>query len=113
MKDQWQVSMGAVARLVPDYPDRDQGGPRHPVPGIEQDRRQDVDPVEGRAEGRRGGDVTLDLEDEALALAHRQALMTKPSKDGIRDTFDIQSAIEGARKIAKRRSYIFDRDFTQ
>ncbi|MGS4886493.1 NAD(P)H-dependent oxidoreductase subunit E [Roseibium sp. MB-4] len=39
--------------------------------------------------------------------------MTKPSKDGIRDTFDIQSAIEGARKIAKRRSYIFDRDFTE
>jgi [NiFe] hydrogenase diaphorase moiety large subunit len=28
-------------------------------------------------------------------------------------TFDIQSAIDGARKIAKRRSYIFDRDFTQ
>ncbi|WP_420413571.1 NAD(P)H-dependent oxidoreductase subunit E [Roseibium sp.] len=39
--------------------------------------------------------------------------MTKPSKDGIRDTFDIQSAIDGARKIAKRRSYIFDKDFTQ
>jgi [NiFe] hydrogenase diaphorase moiety large subunit len=39
--------------------------------------------------------------------------MTKPSKDGIRATFDIQSAIDGARKIAKRRSYIFDRDFTQ
>jgi len=39
--------------------------------------------------------------------------VTKPSKDGIRDTFDIQSAIDGARKIAKRRSYIFDRDFTQ
>lgn len=39
--------------------------------------------------------------------------MTKPSKDRIRDTFDIQSAIDGARKIAKRRSYIFDRDFTQ
>ncbi|MBO9460400.1 NAD(P)H-dependent oxidoreductase subunit E [Labrenzia sp. R5_0] len=37
----------------------------------------------------------------------------KPSKDGIRDTFDIQSAIDGARKIAKRRSYIFDKDFTQ
>ncbi|WP_395176373.1 NAD(P)H-dependent oxidoreductase subunit E [Roseibium alexandrii] len=39
--------------------------------------------------------------------------MTQPSKDGIRATFDIQSAIDGARKIAKRRSYIFDRDFTQ
>ncbi|KZM52165.1 NADH:ubiquinone oxidoreductase [Labrenzia sp. OB1] len=39
--------------------------------------------------------------------------VTKPNKDGIRDTFDIQSAIDGARKIAKRRSYIFDRDFTQ
>ncbi|MEP1934325.1 MAG: NAD(P)H-dependent oxidoreductase subunit E [Roseibium sp.] len=38
---------------------------------------------------------------------------SKPSKDGIRDTFDIQSAIDGARKIAKRRSYIFDKDFTQ
>ena len=41
------------------------------------------------------------------------SVVTKPSKDGIRDTFDIQSAIDGARKIAKRRSYIFDRDFTQ
>ncbi len=39
--------------------------------------------------------------------------VSKPSKDGIRDTFDIQSAIDSARKIAKRRSYIFDRDFTQ
>lgn len=39
--------------------------------------------------------------------------VSKPSKDGIRDTFDIQSAIDGARKIAKRRSYIFDKDFTQ
>ncbi|CTQ63139.1 NAD(P)H-dependent oxidoreductase subunit E [Roseibium album] len=41
------------------------------------------------------------------------AAVTKPNKDGIRDTFNIQSAIDGARKIAKRRSYIFDRDFTQ
>lgn len=41
------------------------------------------------------------------------SVMTKPSKDGIRGTFDIQSAIDGARKIAKRRSYIFDKDFTQ
>lgn len=39
--------------------------------------------------------------------------VSKPGKDGIRDTFDIQSAIDGARKIAKRRSYIFDKDFTQ
>ncbi len=39
--------------------------------------------------------------------------MVKPSDDGIRATFDVQSAIDGARKIAKRRSYIFDRDFTQ
>ena len=39
--------------------------------------------------------------------------VSKPGKDGIRDTFDIQSAIDSARKIAKRRSYIFDRDFTQ
>ncbi len=39
--------------------------------------------------------------------------MTKPSKDGVRDTFDIQAAIDGARKIAKRRSYIFDKDYSQ
>ena len=39
--------------------------------------------------------------------------LTKPSRDGIRDTFDVQSAIDGARKIAKRRSYIFDKDFSQ
>ncbi|GAA0775967.1 NAD(P)H-dependent oxidoreductase subunit E [Roseibium denhamense] len=39
--------------------------------------------------------------------------VVKPSQDGIRATFDIQSAIESARKIAKRRSYIFDRDFSQ
>ncbi len=39
--------------------------------------------------------------------------VSKPSKDRIRDTFDIQSAIDGARKIAKRRSYIFDKDFSQ
>ena len=39
--------------------------------------------------------------------------LTKPAKDGIRDTFDVQSAIDGARKIAKRRSYIFDKDFSQ
>ncbi len=39
--------------------------------------------------------------------------LTAPSKDGIKATFDIQSAIEGARGIAKRRSYIFDKDFTK
>lgn len=38
---------------------------------------------------------------------------SKPTRDGIRDTFDIQAAIDGARKIAKRRSYIFDKDFSQ
>jgi [NiFe] hydrogenase diaphorase moiety large subunit len=38
---------------------------------------------------------------------------SKPTKDRIRATFDIQSAIDGARKIAKRRSYIFDKDFTR
>ena len=39
--------------------------------------------------------------------------MVKQSGDGIRATFDVQSAIDGARKLAKRRSHIFDRDFTQ
>jgi [NiFe] hydrogenase diaphorase moiety large subunit len=39
--------------------------------------------------------------------------MVKPSEDGIRATFDIQSAIDGARKLAKRRSYIYDRDFSK
>ncbi len=39
--------------------------------------------------------------------------MVKPSEGGIRATFDIQSAIDGARKLAKRRSHIFDSDFTQ
>ena len=37
--------------------------------------------------------------------------MVKPTKDRIRDTFDIQSAIDSARKLAKRRSYIFDKDY--
>lgn len=41
------------------------------------------------------------------------AAMTKPRKEGIKATFDIQSAIEGARGIAKRRSMIFDRDFSE
>jgi len=39
--------------------------------------------------------------------------MVKPSKDRIRATFDIQSAIDGARKLAKRRSYIYDKDFSK
>jgi [NiFe] hydrogenase diaphorase moiety large subunit len=41
------------------------------------------------------------------------AALTKPVEDGVKATFDIQSAIEGARGIAKRRSYIYDRDFTR
>ena len=41
------------------------------------------------------------------------AALTKPTEGGIKATFDIQSAISGARGIAKRRSYIFDKDFTQ
>ena len=39
--------------------------------------------------------------------------VTKPSVDGQQATFDIQSAIENARGIAKRRSYVFDRDFSK
>ena len=39
--------------------------------------------------------------------------MTKSSRDRVRATFDIQSAIDDARKLAKRRSYIFDRDFSE
>lgn len=39
--------------------------------------------------------------------------MVKPSEGGIRATFDIQSAIDEARKLAKRRSHIFDSDFTK
>ena len=41
------------------------------------------------------------------------AALTKQSKDGVKATFDIQSALDGARSIARRRSYIFDKDFTQ
>jgi [NiFe] hydrogenase diaphorase moiety large subunit len=41
------------------------------------------------------------------------AALVKPSKDRIRATFDIQSAIEGARELAHRRSYIYDKDFTK
>ena len=39
--------------------------------------------------------------------------LAKPSEDRVRATFDIQSAIDGARKLAKRRSYIYDKDFSQ
>ncbi|MDU8943737.1 NAD(P)H-dependent oxidoreductase subunit E [Ovoidimarina sediminis] len=39
--------------------------------------------------------------------------MVKPSEDRIRATFDIQSAIDGARKLAKRRSHVFDKDFNE
>ena len=39
--------------------------------------------------------------------------LIKPSKDGVKATFSIQNALDGARSIAKRRSYIFDKDFTQ
>ncbi len=41
------------------------------------------------------------------------AALTKPTQNGIKATFDIQSAISGARDIAKRRSYIFDKDFSK
>jgi len=39
--------------------------------------------------------------------------VVKPSEDRIRATFDIQSAIDGARKLAKRRSQIYDEDYSQ
>ncbi len=39
--------------------------------------------------------------------------VTKDSEDGMKATFDIQAAISKGRTIAKRRSYIFDKDFTQ
>jgi [NiFe] hydrogenase diaphorase moiety large subunit len=41
------------------------------------------------------------------------AAVTKPRRDGLKATFDIQSAIDNARGIAKRRSMIFDRDFSE
>ena len=41
------------------------------------------------------------------------SVVTKPSEDGLQATFDIQSAIENARGIAKRRSFVFDRDFSK
>ena len=40
------------------------------------------------------------------------AALTKPTQGGIKATFDIQSAISGPRGIAKRRSHIFDKDFS-
>jgi [NiFe] hydrogenase diaphorase moiety large subunit len=39
--------------------------------------------------------------------------LVKPSKDRIRATFDVQAAIDDARHLAKRRSYIFDEDFSK
>jgi [NiFe] hydrogenase diaphorase moiety large subunit len=39
--------------------------------------------------------------------------MVKPPKDRIRATFDIQSAISDARVLAKRRSSIYDKDFSK
>jgi [NiFe] hydrogenase diaphorase moiety large subunit len=39
--------------------------------------------------------------------------MVKPPKDRIRATFDIQSAISDARVLAKRRSSIYDKDFSE
>ena len=41
------------------------------------------------------------------------AAVAKPSQDRIRASFDIQSAIGSARRLAKRRSYIFDEDFSE
>ena len=39
--------------------------------------------------------------------------VTRPAGDGLDPGFDIQSAIENARGIAGRRSFVFDRDFSQ
>ncbi|MCX7888340.1 MAG: NAD(P)H-dependent oxidoreductase subunit E [Rhodobacteraceae bacterium] len=39
--------------------------------------------------------------------------LARPRRDGLKATFSIQAAIEGARRIAGRRSYIFDRDFSE
>ncbi len=41
------------------------------------------------------------------------AAVTRDSGDGLKASFDIQSAIERARGIAKRRSVIFDKDYSQ
>ncbi|MBK8084967.1 MAG: NAD(P)H-dependent oxidoreductase subunit E [Devosia sp.] len=38
--------------------------------------------------------------------------LVKSSPDRVRASFDVQSAIEGARRIARRRSTIFDEDYT-
>jgi [NiFe] hydrogenase diaphorase moiety large subunit len=38
---------------------------------------------------------------------------TKESQSGLLPSFDIQSAIDRARGIAKRRSHIYDRDFSK
>ena len=40
------------------------------------------------------------------------AAVTREAGDGLQASFDIQSAISNARGIAKRRSYVFDRDFS-
>ena len=39
--------------------------------------------------------------------------MVKPPQDRLRATFDIQSAISDARVLAKRRSSIYDKDFSK
>lgn len=39
--------------------------------------------------------------------------LIKEHEEGMKATFDIQSALDGARDIAKRRSYIFDPDYTR
>ncbi len=41
------------------------------------------------------------------------AALTKPTVDGVKATFSIQAALDGARDIAKRRSYIFDKDYSK
>ncbi len=41
------------------------------------------------------------------------AAVTRDAGDGLQASFDIQSAIDRARGIAKRRSVIFDRDYSQ
>jgi [NiFe] hydrogenase diaphorase moiety large subunit len=48
---------------------------------------------------------------EAFPLVY--SALVAPSVDGVKATFDIQSAIAGARGIAKRRSYIFDTDYSK
>ncbi len=41
------------------------------------------------------------------------AALTRPTVDGVKATFSIQAALDGARDIAKRRSYIFDKDYSK